>query len=67
MKDLKYERQSIKVGGWWGGWRVHGVGVCVVVLVMVVCTVGWVVGGLWGGCIYSPTHEQLQCQKHFSL
>ena len=26
MKDLKYEHQSIKVGGWWGGWRVHGVG-----------------------------------------
>ena len=30
MKDLKYEHQSIKVGGWWGGWsvdgwRVHGV------------------------------------------
>ena len=22
MKDLKYEHQS----GWWGGWRVHGVG-----------------------------------------
>ena len=33
MKDLKYEHQSIKVGGWWGGWRVggwraHGVGGC---------------------------------------
>ena len=31
MKDLKYEHQSIKVGGWWsgwrvGGWRIHGVG-----------------------------------------
>ena len=31
MKDLKYEHQSIIVGGWWGGWRVadwrgHGVG-----------------------------------------
>ena len=34
MKDLKYEHQSIKMGRWWagwrvGGWRVHGVGVCV--------------------------------------
>ena len=33
MKDLKYEHQSIKVGGWWGGWkvggcRVHGMGGC---------------------------------------
>ena len=28
MKDLKYEHESIKVGGWWGGWRVHGVGSC---------------------------------------
>ena len=26
MKDLKYEHQSIKVGWWWGGWRVHGLG-----------------------------------------
>ena len=26
MKDLKYEHQSIIVGGWWGGWRGHGVG-----------------------------------------
>ena len=36
MKDLKSEHQSIKVGVWWGGWRVHGVGGCVV---------GWLVGG----------------------
>ena len=33
MKDLKYEHQSIKVGAWWGdwrvvGWRVHEVGGC---------------------------------------
>ena len=35
----------------------------VVVWVVVGCMVGWVVGGSWGGCIYSPTHEQLQCQN----
>ena len=51
------------MGGWWGGvveglwggcdgvgfWRVHGVGRCVVVWVVV----GWVVGGfmgVWMGC-----------------
>ena len=26
MKNLKHEHQSIRVGGWCGGWRVHGVG-----------------------------------------
>ena len=53
MKDLKYEHQSIQVGGWlggWrvhgvgsggvGGWRVHGVGGCVVLWVVVWCKVG---------------------------
>ena len=65
MKDLKYEHQSIKVGGWRvggdgvGGWRVHGLGGCVMVWVVVGCMVGWVVGELMGGCIYSSTHEQL--------
>ena len=49
MKDLKYEHQSIKVGGWWdgwklGGWRVHGVGGCVMVWVVVG---GWLEGS-WG-------------------
>ena len=52
MKVVKYEHQSIKVGGWWGGcrvhgvggggvvgWRVHGVGGCVVVWVVVGCMV----------------------------
>ena len=53
MKDLKYEHQSIKVGGWWGswrvgGWRVHGVVGCVVVWAVVGCMVGWVVGELMG-------------------
>ena len=28
MKDLKYEHHSIKVGGCWGSWRVHGMGGC---------------------------------------
>ena len=32
------------VVGWVVGWRVHGMGVCVVVLVVV----GWVVGGFMG-------------------
>ena len=32
-------------GWWWGGWRVHGVGWCVVV---VGCKVGWMVGGFMG-------------------
>ena len=36
---------NIKVGGWWGGWRVHGVGGggvggCVVVWMVVGCMVG---------------------------
>ena len=74
MKDLRYEHQSIKVGGWWCGWRVVGWGVYgwevvgwVVVAFMgrvgvVVCMVGCLEGS-WGGCIYSPTHEQLQCQN----
>ena len=71
MKDLKYEHQSIELGGWWGGWRVHrmdgsGVGGCRihqwVDVVVVGCMVGLVVGGcIWDGCIYPPTHEQLQC------
>ena len=39
MTDLKYEHQSIKVGGWWGGWRVHGVDGC-----------GGVGSGGVGGC-----------------
>ena len=26
MKDLRYEHQNIKVGGWWCSWRVHCVG-----------------------------------------
>ena len=59
MKDLKYEHQSIKVGGWWGGWRVHGKGGCGGVGAW---WGGWLEGS-WGGCIYSPTHEQLQCQN----
>ena len=47
MNDLKYEHQSIKVGGWWGGWRVggwrvHGVGSG--------GTVGWRVHGV-DGCV----------------
>ena len=56
--------------GWFMGWVVGGDGV-------VGGFIGWVVegfmgwvgvwwcGGLlegsWGGCIYSPTHEQLPC------
>ena len=60
MKDLKYEHQSIKVGGWWGGWKVggwrfHGMGR--------VWWCGWWLEGSWGRCIYPPTHEQLQCQN----
>ena len=52
---------NIKVGGWWGGWRVlgggggrvvgwrvHGVGGCVMVWVVVGCMVGWLVGELMG-------------------
>ena len=53
MKDLKYEHQSYKVSGWWGGWRVHGVGG--------VWWWGGLLEGSWGGCIYSPIYEQLQC------
>ena len=59
MKDLKYEHQSIKVGGWWvgwrvGGWRVHGVGGCRVHGVggcggVGGGGVGWVVVGSWWG------------------
>ena len=64
MKALKYEYQSIKVGGWWGGWWVHGVGGCRVhgvggcggvgVVWVVVGFMGWVggwwCGWWWGGC-----------------
>ena len=32
-----------------GGWRVHGVGGCVVVWVVVGCLMGWVVGEFMGG------------------
>ena len=39
-------------GGRVGGWRVHGMGGGRVG--------GWLEGS-WDGCIYSPTHEQLQC------
>ena len=77
MKDLKYEHQNIQVGwlkgdwlegSWVGGGGVGGWGfmgwVCV-------WQCGWWWGawlggwleGSWGGCIYSPTHEQLQCQN----
>ena len=38
MKGQKYEHQSIKVGGWWGGWRVGGLRVYGWVVV------GWVEG-----------------------
>ena len=67
-KDLKYEHQSGWVGGLVGGFMVWVVG-----WVVVGFMVGWVWwcgtwwGGWledsWGGCIYSPTHEQLQCQN----
>ena len=42
MKDLKYEHQSIKVGGWWdgGGWVGVGFMGWVVVGCVVVCG-GW--------------------------
>ena len=32
-----------------GGWRVHGMGGCVVVWVVVRCLDGWVVGEFMGG------------------
>ena len=58
------------VGGGVGGWRVHGVGSggvggWRVHGVVGVWWCGWwwdgLLEGSWGGCIYSPTHEQLQC------
>ena len=60
MKGQKYEHQSIKVGGWWGGWRVgglrvHGVGGGWVgggfmrwVDVVVWVVVGWLLGEFMG-------------------
>ena len=36
-------------GGRVGGWRVHWVGGCVLVWVVVGCMVGWVVGEFMGG------------------
>ena len=39
---------NIKVDGWWGGWRVHEVGGCVVLWVVVGYMVGRVVGELMG-------------------
>ena len=44
-----------------GGCRVHGVSGCSGVGGGGVH--GRVVGGFMGGCIYLPTHEQLQCQN----
>ena len=52
MKDLKYEHQSIKEGGWWGGWRVHGMGGCRVG--------GWRVHGVGA---YTHPPMKLQCQN----
>ena len=51
--------------GWVVGWWVVGgfMGwVGVVIWVVLGCMVGWLEGSLFG-CIYSPTHEQLQCQN----
>ena len=59
--------------GWVGGWVVEGFVEWVVVGWVAGGFMGWVgiwlsgwwwgglLEGSWGGCIYSPTHEQLQC------